>query len=208
MIGEWGASGYWESENVPWGTFIEETSTDKARVCAERYEQSILGNTDRCLGSYVFYWGWKQARTHTLLSLFTEKGEETAIIDVLCKEWSGKTPKNSAPAVVPIGVDNQETHKGIYLKPLSEHMAYTDATDPDGDQLYFYWEIYPESQEKKEGGDKEEKPKALQGLIADPRTKHLSFKAPEKEGPYRIFMTVYDGHNHVGFANAPFYVKK
>jgi hypothetical protein len=208
LIGEWGASGYWESENVPWGTFIEETSSDKARVCSERYSKWIEGNKDRCLGSYVFYWGWKQARTHTLLSLFTEKGEETAILDALYMNWTGKTPVNSAPEILPIGIGNQETHKGIYLKPSSEHMAFTDAKDVDQDTLYYYWEIYPESKEKKEGGDTEAKPEAIYGLMKDPRAKHVSFKAPDKVGAYRLFVTVYDGHNHVAFANAPFYVKK
>jgi hypothetical protein len=87
-------------------------------------------------------------------------------------------------------------------------MAFTDAKDPDNDQLTYYWEIYPESQEKKEGGDKEEKPAALTGLFTDPKTKALSFKTPDKEGPYRIYAYAYDGKNHVATANAPFYVKK
>ncbi len=208
MIGEWGASGYWESDTVPWGTFIEETSSDKARVCAERYEKHILGNKDRCVGSYVFYWGWKQARTHTLLSLFTENGEETAVLDVLQKSWQGNESKNQAPSIVPVGIDDQQTHKGIYLKPGTEHMAFTKSTDPDGDQLYYYWEIYHESKEKKEGGDVEEKPKALYELIKDPRSANASFKAPAEEGAYRIFVTVYDANNHVATANAPFFVKK
>jgi hypothetical protein len=61
--------------------------------------------------------------------------------------------------------------------------------------------------EKKEGGDKEEKPPALTGAITDGKGKVLSFKAPDKSGPYRLFLTVYDGNNNVATANAPFYVK-
>jgi hypothetical protein len=208
LIGEWGASGYWESEKVPWGTFIEETSTQKAELCAERYKVGILNNTDRCLGSYVFLWGWKQARTHTLLSLFMEDGQETGIVDILHKEWTGKERANRVPLITPIGIDEQPTHKGVYLKPGSSHMAYTDGKDPDSDQVYYYWEIYPESQEKKEGGDVEDKLKPIQGLIFDGKGRALSFKAPDKEGPYRLFAYVYDGKNHVATANAPFYVKK
>ncbi len=209
MIGEWGASGYWETDTVPWGAFIEETSTEKARVCAERYEKGIRANDDRCLGSYVFYWGWKQARTHTLLSLFLETGHEIGVQDVLYKQWKGEAPKNSAPEIVPIGIDDQQTHKGIYLKPGTMHMAYTNATDIDKDTLFYHWEIYHESKEKKEGGDTEEKPAALWELIANRKTaKQCSFKAPEKEGAYRIFVTVYDSYNHAATANAPFYVKK
>jgi hypothetical protein len=193
---------------VPWGTFIEETSTQKAQVCAERYEKGILKNSDRCLGSYVFYWGHKQARTHTLLSLFSENGEENGVQDVLRRVWSGAEPSNRAPQILPIGIDDLPTHKGVYLKPGSQHMAYTDASDPDGDELYYYWEIYHESREKKEGGDREDKPAALSGLIIDGKGKSLSFKAPAQEGPYRLFVTVYDAHNHIATANAPFYVRR
>lgn len=208
LIGEWGASGYWESEKVPWGTFMEETSTQKAEVCQERYKAGIKDNTERCVGSYVFYWGWKQARTHTLLSLFSEDGQETGILDILCKEWTGKERSNRAPTILPIGIDNFQTHKGVYLKPSSQHMAYTDAKDADGDKLYYYWEIYHESTEKKEGGDMEAKPKAITDLITNGKDKSLSFKTPAKEGPYRLYVTVYDGNNHIATANAPFYVKK
>jgi hypothetical protein len=208
LIGEWGASGYWESEKVPWGTFIEETSTQKAELCAERYKVGIRENNDRCIGSYVFYWGWKQARTHTLLSLFSEDGRETGTLDVLHKEWTGTERSNRAPLIVPIGIDDKPTHKGVYLKPSSKHMAYTDAKDPDNDNLYYYWEVYPESTEKKEGGDMEAKPYPMPELIIDGKGRALSFKAPDKEGAYRVFVTVYDDHYHIASANAPFYVKK
>jgi hypothetical protein len=208
LIGEWGASGYWESDLVPWGTFIEETSSEKARVCAERYKIGVSENQGRCLGSYVFYWGHKQARTHTLLSLFTESGHETEVLDVLQQLWTGKAPANSSPKIAPVGIDDKSTHKGVYLKPSTQHMAFTDAKDPDNDQLYYYWEIYKESEEKKEGGDMEEKPAALTGLILDGKTKALTFKSPEEEGAYRLYVSVYDGKNHVATANAPFFVKK
>ncbi|HEX8515151.1 MAG TPA: glycoside hydrolase family 2 TIM barrel-domain containing protein [Bacteroidia bacterium] len=207
MIGEWGAAGYWESTLTPWGAFVEQTSTDKAKMMDEYYQNAISRHPDRCLGSYVFYWGYKQARTHTLLSLYLETGEETGMIDVMEKHWKGVEPVNKSPLVLPIGIDDQKTHEGVYLKPGTSHMAYTDCKDPDNDPLIYKWEIFHESQEKKEGGDKEEKPQAIEGLIIDGKGKALSFKAPEKPGPYRLFLCVYDGNNNVATANAPFYVK-
>jgi hypothetical protein len=54
----------------------------------------------------------------------------------------------------------------------------------------------------------EEKPAALIGLILDGKTKALTFKSPEEEGAYRLYVSVYDGKNHVATANAPFFVKK
>jgi hypothetical protein len=207
LVGEWGAAGYWESPLTPWGAFVEQTSTAKANMFEEYYQKAIVKNSDRCIGSYVFYWGYKQARTHTLLSLYLESGEETGMIDVLEKSWTGKEPSNRSPLILPIGIDDKKTHEGVYLKPGSSHMAYTDCNDPDNDQLYYIWEILNESKEKKEGGDKEDKPAGIEGLIIDGKGKALSFKAPEKSGAYRLFLTVYDGNNNVATANAPFYVK-
>lgn len=208
LIGEWGASGYWETDTTPWGAFIEETSTEKAQVCDERYEKAIINNTDRCVGSYIFYWGYKQARTHTLLSLFLESGEEIGVLNVLQKKWTGKDPINSAPLIVPIGIDDKTIQRGIYIKPGSSHMAYTEAKDPDNDSLSYKWEMYKESQEKKEGGDKEEKPGKIEDLIIDGQGQACSFNAPEEEGAYRLFVYVFDGHNNVATANVPFYVSE
>jgi len=130
------------------------------------------------------------------------------LIDVLNKLWLGKDRENQAPSVLPVGIDDLPTHKGVYLKPSSQHMAYTDASDVNKDNLYYQWEIYPESKEKKEGGDKEAKPQVLTNLVMKNNGKSVSFKAPEEPGPYRLFVMVYDGKNHVANANAPFYVKK
>lgn len=208
LIGEWGASGYWEAPKTPWGVFLEETSTQKAEVCEERYKKGIAANKDLCLGSYAFYWGWKQARTHTLLSLYLESGERIGVIDKLQKEWTGKEPLNKAPLIKPVGIDDKEVHKGIYLKPSTNHTAFTDASDPDNDQIKYKWEILYESTETKEGGDTENKPGIVDGLILDGSGKQLSFKSPQQEGAYRLFVYVFDGHNNVATANAPFYVKK
>lgn len=207
LIGEWGASGYWETPLTPWGAFIEETSTEKATVCEYRYQEAVTNNTDRCIGSYVFYWGYKQARTHTLLSLFLESGEEIGVIDVLQKHWKGSSPSNKSPLILPIGIDDKKVTEGVYLSPGTSHMAYTDCSDPENDPLVYKWEIFHESQEKKEGGDLENKPAAIDGLIIKGTSRELSFKAPEQEGAYRLFVYVFDGKENVATANAPFYVK-
>jgi hypothetical protein len=207
LIGEWGASGYWETPQTPWGAFIEETSTEKAKVCEERYQLAVEDNKDRCIGAYIFYWGFKQARTHTLLSIFLESGEETGIIDVLQKCWGSDSVSNKAPLILPIGIDDKKIHKGVYLLPGTFHMAYTDCTDPENDPLTYKWEIYYESTEKKEGGDLEEKPSSINDLIIDGSSRALSFMAPKKKGAYRLFVNVFDGKNNVATANAPFFVK-
>jgi hypothetical protein len=109
--------------------------------------------------------------------------------------------------ILPIGIDDKSIHKGVYLLPGSPHMAYTDATDPDNDPLVYKWEIYYESTEKKEGGDTEKKPAAINDLIVNGNGRALTFKAPVKKGAYRLFVYVFDGHNNVATANAPFFVR-
>lgn len=208
IIGEWGASGYWELEKTSWGVFIEETSTEKAERCMERYEKGIKQNEDKCLGGYAFYWGYKQARTHTLLSLMLETGEEIGVVDVLQYQWTGKWPANRAPSVSHILIDNKKPWSSVHLKPGTVHIGYVDTSDPENDKLVYKWEIYPESTERKEGGDHEEKLKAIEGLIPGGQAKQVSFTAPAQEGAYRLFVYVFDGHNNVATANIPFYVRK
>lgn len=207
LVGEWGAAGYWETPLTPWGAFIEQTSTNKAKMFETYYKKAMTENTDRCIGSYVFYWGYKQARTHTLLSLYLESGHKTGMIDAMEQNWMGNVSTNKAPLILPIGIDDKKTHEGVYLKPGSTHNAYTDCDDPENETLFYYWEILHESTEKKEGGDKENKPEAISGLILNGKGKTLSFKSPDKEGAYRLYVYVYDSNNNVATANAPFYVK-
>src|ERR1043166_1372184 len=121
MIGEWGAAGYWESPLTPWGAFVEQTSSAKAKMFEEYYQKAVTANSDRCVGSYVFYWGWKQARTHTLLSLYLEDGHETGMIDAMQLNWTGQLAENRSPSILPIGIDDKKTHEGVYLLPGTEH---------------------------------------------------------------------------------------
>ena len=107
-----------------------------------------------------------------------------------------------------ISVGGMDAEKGMYLKPGTNYKAGIVAQDPDNDKLRFKWEIYHESQEKKEGGDHEAKPRAVEGLILNGSSERLEFRSPAAEGPYRLFVMVYDGRNKAGTANIPFYVKK
>jgi hypothetical protein len=81
-----------------------------------------------------------------------------------------------------------------------------EATDADGDQLTYRWEILPESTDIKVGGDKESKPEAIDMKIeGEPKDGEISFRAPTKEGPYRLFLYVYDGNGNAATANFPFF---
>jgi hypothetical protein len=83
-----------------------------------------------------------------------------------------------------------------------------EVTDPDQNKLTYRWELLPESTDLKEGGDRENRPEAIKGLLLTTTDEaRATLKAPEKEGAYRLFVYAYDSFNHAATANIPFYVK-
>jgi hypothetical protein len=69
-------------------------------------------------------------------------------------------------------------------------------------------DILHETTDKGEGGDKEEKPAEVKGLKNKQVQDKLYFQAPEQEGPYRLFIYVYDKRGGGAHANIPFYVSR
>ncbi len=208
MVTEWGPTGHWESSQTSWKSSIEESSSEKAAVYKSRYEFSIEKDKDKCIGSYVFLWGQKQERTPTWYGVFTEKGEESEVVDVMQYLWSGYWPKNQAPHLYSMQVNGKKSLDNIYLQPNTENKVVVVATDPDNDKISYRWELMPEPTQLSTGGDFEARPKAIEGLVTSRESGNASFKAPDKEGAYRLFVYVMDGNNNVATANVPFYVKK
>lgn len=207
VVAEWGPYGYWEVQKTSWGASIEETSTQKA----ETYKKSmdaILSDTKYCLGSYVFLWGNKQEHTATWFNLFLESGEQTAVMDILIRGWSGKEPQNRAPSIDTFLLDGRLAHQNIVFSSGQRVPVLVQSTDLDGDKLTYVWQIVPESTDKKSGGDAEIAPKPLKGIFkrSSRKLNAVEFEAP-KPGQYRIFIYIFDGNNNVATANIPFLVK-
>jgi hypothetical protein len=208
MVTEWGPTGHWECLQTEWKQPIEETSSEKAAMYKTRYEYSVEKDKERCLGSYVFLWGQKQERTPTWYGLFTEKGEESEVVDVMQYLWSGVWPANKAPHIYSLQIDGKKAAQSVYLKPGSEYDILAVTTDPDRDGLTYRWELLPEPTKVGEGGDHEDKPQSVdQYLINAGKDGKGKLKAPQAEGAYRLFVYITDGHNNVATANQPFYVK-
>lgn len=207
MVTEWGPTGHWEGLQTEWDIAIEETSSEKAAVYRRRYNYSMNRDKKKCLGSYVFLWGQKQERTPTWYGLFTEAGEESEVLDVMHFLWSGKWPKNKAPHIYSLQLDNRNAVDNIYLQPDQEYSVLAVATDPDNDALAYRWEILPEPKEFSVGGDREDRPMPVSDLITSSEDGKANMKAPQEEGPYRVFVYVTDGQNKVATANVPFFVK-
>ena len=206
IVAEWGPYGWWEVEKTSWGAALEETSSQKAKTYEASFT-SILNDTKNCLGSYVFLWGQKQETTSTWFSMFTEDGEETEVMDVMIKGWSGELPKNRAPKISDFILDNKEGRHNIILKTDTLIKASVQISDPDGDKITYEWKIIPESTNKKTGGDKEISPKPIKGIFkksdADKNNVNFSIKYP---GEYRLFLFGKDGHGNLATGNIPFKV--
>ena len=207
MVTDWGPTGHWEGLLTDWNVAIEETSSEKAAVYKSRYEYSMNRDKRHCIGSYVFLWGQKQERTPTWYGLFTEKGEESEVVDLMQYLWSGKWPSNMSPHLYSFQLDNKRPTDNIYLKPGQITRLLAVAADPDKDVLNYRWEILAEPKEYSEGGDHEDRPKPILNRVKDSGKGKAEMRAPDTEGPYRIFVYVTDGHNNVATANIPFYVK-
>jgi len=207
IVTEWGATGHWECGRTAWGAPIENDSTTKADLYKLRFERVIQADRNLCLGSYVFFWGQKQERTPTWYGMFLESGEETAAVDMMHYLWQGTWPVNRSPRIEGAWLDRKTASQNVRLKAGQTYEARVQASDADQDPLTYAWEIMEESQERKVGGDAESKPNRVPGLITDAGKSQITFKAPLKRGPYRLFAYVFDGHGHAGHVNIPFYVE-
>jgi hypothetical protein len=163
---------------------------------------------EQCLGSYVFLWGQKQERTPTWFGLFTEKGEESEVVDVMHYLWKGTWPQNLAPHLYSFQIDGKKGTADILLKPGNSYAATVTAFDPNGNKLKYRWELLLEATKVGEGGDREERPESVANVITNAGNGKAALKAPAKEGAYRLFVYVTDGKNKVATANIPFYVKE
>ena len=207
LITEWGATGYWEVGKTEWGAPLENNSSVKADFYRSRYEKSIVSQSQQVIGSFVFLWGQKQERTPTWFGMFMPDGNETESVDVMHYVWNGEWPENRTPRLIDFTLDGKRAVDNIKLKVGSSYSAQVKASDYDGDELIYRWEIMEESQSNKSGGDAEYIPDVINGLFPDNTDSSTSFLAPSQPGAYRLFIYVEDGNRHSAHANIPFWVE-
>jgi hypothetical protein len=207
LITEWGVEGPWLAENQnAWGASIESTSTKKAEQYLANYEKYMPVNNPGFLGSMVFYWGQKQELTPTWFSLFDENGAETEAVQVVRYIWTGKKTTEKAPALKYMLLDGKGAKDNIIFKPniTVNSKVYLENADTIG--LTFKWKIFAEDWFKPNRTFNEKQPKEIKDLIMGHSGSELNFKVPDKEGPYRIFVYVYNKKGSFATSNTPFYV--
>ncbi|MEJ2383678.1 MAG: glycoside hydrolase family 2 TIM barrel-domain containing protein [Xanthomonadales bacterium] len=207
MVTEWGAIGHWEVGTTKWGAPIEQNSSDKAANYRKSWNVAIDSDPDQIIGSYVFLWGQKQERTPTWYGMLLADGSKTETIDVMQKIWTGSWPENRAPQVRSMRLDGKDAKDNVTLDAGAEYTAQVSASDPEGDELTFRWEVMRESQATQTGGDKEAIPETLDDAIVAVTGQKATVRAPAEPGAYRLFMYVYDGNGSAGHANIPFRVR-
>lgn len=206
MITEWGPNGHWEVAKTKWNAPIEQSSTEKANSYELRYTDFIASDKSMCLGSFVFLWGQKQETTSTWYGLFSEAGESSEALDRLEKIWTGKEPANHCPSIGTTLVNGMNKSESIYLEAEEKYDATVTANDKDGDNLTYRWLIIPESTDIKAGGDAESAPLPVSGVFVKRKDNAATFRAPKEPGSYRLFIFIYDKHNHYAYENVPFFV--
>ena len=207
MVTEWGAIGHWEVGKTEWGAPIEQNSSDKAANYRKSHEIAIAPYPDQVIGSYVFLWGQKQERTPTWYGMLLEDGSKTETIDVMHHIWTGNWPDNRAPSVSEMTLDSKVAHDSLTLQAGQSYEAQIGASDPENDPLKFSWVVMEESQATQTGGDREDVPEALTGLVSGDARGHAKLAAPAEPGAYRLFVYVHDDKGNAGHANIPFLVK-
>ena len=205
IISEWGPNGHWEVSKTKWSAPIEQTSHEKALSYFDRYNNHILPDKEMCIGSYVFLWGQKQETTSTWFSMFTNEGDETEVMDVMIKGWTGKLPDNQAPKISNFTLSKRVARSNIILNTSTILVADVNISDPEGDEITYQWQVIPESMDKKTGGDKEKAPKPIKGIFkkADTKSNTVNFTV-RLPGEYRLFIFAKDGNGNVATGNIPF----
>lgn len=207
MVTEWGPNGHWEVFKTTWGAPVEQTSSEKAASYKHRYLDCIAADKESCVGSYVFLWGQKQETTPTWYGVFLEDGSQTEALDNLHRAWKGEEPPNRAPVIESFTLNDQTAYDSVTLSPGQKVPVAALITDPDGDELTFTWELLPESQFTKAGGDVERRPDAVQAAVSGGSDGKGMMRMPRIRGAYRLFVYAHDGKGSAATANLPFYIE-
>jgi hypothetical protein len=208
VVTEYGARGFWESPKTPWDSPLEQTSTEKADQLAELYPLAISPEGG-CGGGYTFLWGWKQEATGTWFSLFSQDNEPTGSVDALQKLWTGQVPKSPVPRLTEVRALTADGKPVKFATLAPGEALKLKATVPDDSAagLSFHWAVRPEAKNSNNQGRDPEPPPDLNALSGAAHGPEITLTAPQKPGPWRVFLKVRHAGGGIATGNVPFLVK-
>lgn len=206
-LSEYANNGPWEEQTTAWSVPIEQTSIKKAEQYRDQYEAYI--KTDKkSLGSLVFYWGYKQEYTHTWFSIFDKKGRKSPVYYALESSWNNKAFINPSKASIKyILIDNKGANKNLIFKPNETKNATILLENKLNSNYTYKWSVYKEKWHKNNSTIHTDKP-ILQQLdnVSNTNKCKFTFTTPTSDGPYRLFIDLYDDQGNFSTSNVPFYV--
>lgn len=202
VLSEFGPVGSWEMPRTEWGAPYEQTSSEKAAFYRKSYEAAVANAHGLALGSYAFLWGHKMEGTATWMGMFLDDGARLGAVDVMTELWSGRPPKNLAPAVEALRIIGEPQ-----LDPGAELSAQAVLSDPEGGPLRVKWSLRSESGDYLTGGDFRPDLPDIDGAIIDGRVDGATVRMPLEPGPYRLYLFAYDAAGNAATANVPLLVK-
>lgn len=204
-ISEYGNNGPWEEKMTPWSVPIEQTSTKKAEQYLEVYD-AYIRNNNASLGDLVFYWGQKQEHTHTWFSIFDEEGRKSEVFYDIKSIWGSPTTLNDLPPQINyLLLDDQGANDTLVYNGNAIKTAELIMENEMDSTYQLEWEVFNEGWNYKQT-EKEKRPKKIVLTTIAKTDNSLTFNIPKKEGPYRLFVYVYDKKGNFATANIPFYV--
>ncbi len=208
-VTEFGIDGTWPgaSPRTEWGAPIEPPSGVKAEIYDERYRR-FVSDTERCVGTFVFKWGYVPKGTSTWYSLFYENGEPNAVVDLMTYHWSGEWPQDRAPLVHSLVIDGRSPEDNLRVSSGEKLEALVDYEHADPGSLELRWEVLPEVRIiEDQQGSQPISVAAREEPIELLDHQRVRFVAPDEPGAYRLYFYAYSPTNRIGTANFPFYVE-
>jgi hypothetical protein len=202
LITEWGIFSPQESKCTAWGVPIEPTSTTKAWFYRDFYINHLPVDNPRFLGALTFYWGFKEEITPTWYSILDENGAATEIAGDMQTLWTGGTPQHRAPALEDMLVNGEKAADNILMQPGALQTAEIRFKTPATKGLRIIWKVLDEDFDPQSS----DLPVERKADIIPADSFRVTFRAPVKEGPYRIYAWIYDTYGNMATANTPFYV--
>eukprot|EP00440_Ansanella_granifera_P014280 gb/GFBE01015523.1/.p1 GENE.gb/GFBE01015523.1/~~gb/GFBE01015523.1/.p1 ORF type:complete len:625 (+),score=124.42 gb/GFBE01015523.1/:1-1875(+) len=229
---EFGPTGHWASPVTAWGSYIEESSSEKV----PRYDATCHGCYDDplCIGSFAFVWGWKWEKTGTWYGVFNSWPEvtenvpvncpecESEVVGVLQKCWTGEHKETVAPSIESVSLDGAVLDGMRFSVDLQLATLSVNATQPQGKPLTALWAVTEEVVSTAIGGAFEDTNPLLEHLFVNSSSNstgiglsvQLNASRLDMDSSYRLYIFVREdpkfcGDNcshHESVASLPFHI--